>query len=197
LEAVLILVRHGQSTANADGLISGQGDVALTDLGRRQAAAIAAALDRPARVVSSPLARARQTAEAVGRPVEIDERWIELDYGELEGVPVAALPPDAWASRWEVSGFVPPGGEALAALGVRVRNACEELQAEAAETDIVVVTHVSPIKAAVAWALGVGDEVAWRLYVADAAVCRIGFGRWGPLLLAFNHCYTADDEATP
>ena len=191
---MLILVRHGQTIANAEGLISGRTDVPLTDLGRRQAAAVAAALGRPARVVSSPLTRARQTAEAFALPVEIDERWIELDYGELEGLAVATLPSDTWDSRHGPGGFVPPGGEALAALGTRVRAAYEELRAEAATSDVVVVTHVSPIKAAVACALGGGDEVAWRLHVADAAVCRVGFGRWGPLLLAFNHCYPPDGE---
>jgi broad specificity phosphatase PhoE len=188
---VLILVRHGQTTANAQGLVSGRKDVPLTDLGRRQATAVAAALGRPARVIASPLSRARETAEAFGLAVETDERWIELDYGDLDGTPVSAGPSATWLSRPDAS-FVPPGGEPLVALGRRVRAACEELSPQAAEVDVVVVTHVSPIKAAVAWALGVGDEVTWRLYVADAAVCRIGFGRWGPMLVAFNHHYPPD-----
>ena len=47
-------------------------------------------------------------------------------------------------------------------------------------------THVSPIKAAVAWALGVGDEVAWRMCVAPASITRIGSGRTGPSLRSFN-----------
>ena len=191
---MLILVRHGQTTANAQRLISGQRDVELTELGRRQAAAVAAALGRPKRVIASPLSRARLTAEAFGLPVETDVRWLELDYGDLEGMPVADVPADTWPSADDGDGgdFVPPGGEPLAALGARVRAACQELESEAARDDIVVVTHVSPIKAAVAWALGVGDQVAWRLFVADAAVCRIGFGRWGPMLVAFNHHYPPD-----
>ncbi|MDQ3979644.1 MAG: histidine phosphatase family protein, partial [Actinomycetota bacterium] len=189
---VLILVRHGQTTANVEGRISGRAEVSLTELGRRQAVAVAAAVETPAKVISSPLSRARLTAEAFGLPVETDERWVELDYGELEGLPVADVPPDAWASKHEEGGFVPPGGEPLLALGQRVRSACEDLVAEATASTVVVVTHVSPIKAAVAWALGVGDEVAWRLFVADASVCRIGFGPWGPMLVAFNHHYPPD-----
>ena len=189
---MLIVVRHGQTTANAEGLISGRTDVPLTELGRRQAAAVAAAVGAPARVISSPLSRARQTAEAFGRPVETDERWLELDYGELDGVRVSDVPSGVWASRDEDGGFAPPGGERLVDLGERVRAACEDLMDDAAMSDVVVVTHVSPIKAAVAWALGVGDEVAWRLFVADAAVCRIGFGQWGPMLVAFNHHYPPD-----
>ena len=51
---------------------------------------------------------------------------------------------------------------------------------------MVVVSHVSPIKAAIAWALGVGDEVAWRLFVQVASVARIGVGPGGPSLHSFN-----------
>lgn len=186
---MLILVRHGQTAANADGLILGRADPPLNDLGRRQAEAIAGALARPHRVVSSPLRRARQTAAAFGVEVQTDERWIELDYGALDGVPAASVAEEVW-KRWRAdASFVPAGGESLAALGVRVRAGCEELAAEAAERDVVVVTHVSPVKAAIAWALDVGDDVAWRLFVEDAAVCRIEMGHDGPRLLAFNELH--------
>ncbi|GIT00712.1 MAG: hypothetical protein CM1200mP26_24240 [Acidimicrobiales bacterium] len=50
----------------------------------------------------------------------------------------------------------------------------------------MVVTHVSPIKAALAWALGVGDEVAWRTFVAPASVMTVGAGPAGPSLRGFN-----------
>ena len=50
----------------------------------------------------------------------------------------------------------------------------------------MVVTHVSPIKAALAWALGVGDEVAWRTFVAPASVMTVGAGPTGPSLRGFN-----------
>jgi broad specificity phosphatase PhoE len=183
---VLIIVRHGQTSANAAGLLLGRADLPLTELGRRQASALAAALPVPARVVSSPLLRARQTAAAFGRPVEVDERWIEMDYGRLDCQAVAAVPGDVW-ERWRADcHFVPAGGESLAAVGARVREACVALSAAVTEADVVVVTHVSPIKAAIAWALGAGDEVAWRMFVEDASVCRIAVGPHGPQLRAFN-----------
>lgn len=194
---MLVIVRHGQTAANAGGLILGRADPPLTDLGRRQAAALARALGRPDRVVSSPLQRARQTAAAFGAPVEVDERWIELDYGELEGAPAASVTDDLWA-RWQAdTAFAPAGGESLAALGARVRAACEDLTGAAAAGDVLVVTHVSPIKAAVGWALGLGDELAWRLYVEDAAVCRIRIGAHGPLLTAFNQLHPPDGRPRP
>ena len=186
---MLILARHGQTSANAQGLLCGRADVALTELGARQAEAMAAGIGRPARVISSPLARARETAAAFGLPVEVDERWIELDYGGLDLSPYGDVPASVWA-RWRSDcDYVPEGGESLTALGRRVREACADVAGAAASDDIVVVSHVSPIKAAVAWALNAGDDIAWRLYVRDASVHRILTGPPGPRLVAFNELH--------
>jgi broad specificity phosphatase PhoE len=197
---VLILVRHGQVAANARGLLLGRSDPPLTETGYRQACILAKVLPRPARVVSSPLLRARQTAAVLvgggddGRDVEVDRRWIEMDYGDLDGQPATALPEQVWQTWWRDPHFVPAGGESVAAVGVRVREACAELAYDAARRDVVIVSHVSPIKAALAWALGVGDEVAWRMYLLDAAVCRVDTSGPHPLLLAFNEVHTAAGE---
>jgi broad specificity phosphatase PhoE len=99
---------------------------------------------------------------------------------------VADVAPATWAAWQADLDWAPPGGESHRQLGARVRSACEDLLDEAAIRDIVVVTHVSPVKAAMAWALGVGDEVAWRCFVATAAVMSIGTGRSGPSLRSFN-----------
>ncbi len=189
---MIIVVRHGRTEANALGLLLGRLDPALDDEGTRQAAALADvchSLD-VARIVSSPLGRCRQTAAAIGdavsAPVAIDERWIELDYGELDGRALADLPAEMWATWRSDPRWAPPGGEALVDLGARVREACVELVAIAEERDVVVVSHVSPIKAAVAWALDVGDEVAWRMWLAPASITRIGVAGGRPSLRAFN-----------
>jgi broad specificity phosphatase PhoE len=150
--------------------------------------------------VSSPLLRARQTAAVLTGTredcgdVEVDRRWIEMDYGDLDGQPATALPEQTWRTWWQDPHFVPAGGESVAAVGVRVREACAELAGDAACGDVVVVSHVSPIKAALAWALGVGDEVAWRMYLVDAAVCRVDTSGALPLLLAFNEVHTSVGE---
>jgi broad specificity phosphatase PhoE len=118
--------------------------------------------------------------------VEVDERWIELDYGDWDQMPIADVPRDDWA-RWRADlDFRPPAGETLRELGVRVRAACDDLAADAVDGDVVVLTHVSPYKAALAWALGVGDEISWRLHVVPASVSRIGVRPTGPVLLTFN-----------
>src|SRR5690606_12181372 len=135
-----------------------------------QAAALGAALaaGSVARVVTSPLQRARQTGEAIAAAagvteVEVDERWIELDYGELDGRPVADVPAEVWAAWRADPDFAPPGGESLRALRARIDEACTALLEEAAahDHDTVVVTHVSPIKAALGWVLDVSEHVNW------------------------------------
>jgi broad specificity phosphatase PhoE len=183
---VLILVRHGRTEINARGLLQGRIDASLDEVGLAQAGELAKVLGRPERVIASPLRRARETAEVLSSQVEVDERWIELDYGELDGLPVASVGVDVW-ERWRADlGFTPPGGESIADMAARVVVACEELAAEAAERDVVVVSHVSPIKAAVTWALGITTEAGWRTHLDAASISRVMFGPRGPLLRTFN-----------
>lgn len=191
---MLVLVRHGESTANAAGLLLGRSDVPLTEKGRAQAASLAGRLGSVRRLVSSPLRRAVDTAGALGLglPVEVDERWVEIDYGGHEGRALSEVPAEVWEG-WRVDPELrTEGSESLADVGRRVRAACEELlgtpaaPARAGGGDVVVVSHVSPIKAAVAWALGAGDDLAWRLHLSTGSVTRIGWGTDGPLLHAFN-----------
>lgn len=193
---MLILVRHGESAANSEGLLLGRTDSPLTEEGRAQAKALSPALRKAGRLVTSPLSRARHTAESfeLGLPVEVDERWIEVDYGDYEARPLSSISNETW-ERWRSDVNEPwPYGESLADVGRRVREACEELFARhgegaRSEEDVVVVSHVSPIKAAVAWALGVGDETIWRLYLATASVTRIAWVRNAPVLRSFNETF--------
>lgn len=178
---MLILLRHGRTASNAARRLLGRMDVPLDDLGRRQAEALARSpLVREAtRVVSSPLRRALDTAAALGRPVTVDERWTEIDYGVFDGLELDGAT-DLFREWGRDIGFVPEGGESLVSLGARVRAACADLWPDAVANDVVVVSHVSPIKAAVAWALGVGDETTWRMFVDVASMSCIGPGRPGP-----------------
>jgi broad specificity phosphatase PhoE len=91
-----------------------------------------------------------------------------------------------WAAWRADPGYTPDGGESLLDVGKRVRSACEELAASATDADIVVVSHVSPIKSAVAWSLGVGEEIVWRMFLDVAAVTRIALSPLGPSLRSFN-----------
>jgi broad specificity phosphatase PhoE len=183
---MLIVVRHGRTTANAEGRLLGRLDPDLDETGVAQARAVAEWIGPVDRVVTSPLLRARRTAEAFGVEPEVDERWIELDYGEIDGMPTSEVAPDIWAAMRSDPAWRPPGGESYAELNARVAAACEDLLEAARDLDVVVVTHVSPIKAVVSWALGGVAAVPWRTRVGQPSITRVGVGASGPVLQAFN-----------
>ena len=187
---MLILLRHGRTEANRSGLLQGRLDQDLDAVGREQAQRSASYImgetDVDA-VIASPLKRAQQTAAAFGLPVETDERWIELSYGVYEGAPHADLPSAVWNSWRDDPDYVPEGGESLATLDRRVRAACEDLVERAADENIVVVSHVSPMKSAVGWALGADIGISWNCHLDHAAICRIDFRGTRPVLHSFNH----------
>ena len=187
----LLFVRHGRTAANAAGRLLGRADPPLDDVGRAQAVALRELIGPVDRVVSSPLRRARDTAAALDRPVELDERFIELDYGELDGLPLAEVPSSIWDTWRSDPGFAPPGGESLSALGRGFGRRVRTWLPTDGPVEIVVVTHVSPIKAALGWALGVGDEVAWRAHVSPGSVTRVAVTGGGPVLHGFNEVPSA------
>lgn len=200
---MLILVRHGESVANAQGLLLGRTDAELTETGRAQATAVPTLFERPVvEVRSSPLSRAVDTAELLGLgvPVAADERWIEVDYGEFECQPLGDIPADVWRKWQRDRDFRPVDGETLAEVDARIAGACEELFAKdgsgarRADGDVVIVSHVTPIKAAVAWALGTPD-LYWRLYLRTASVTRISWNRDAPILHGFNEVALAPERS--
>jgi broad specificity phosphatase PhoE len=197
---VIVFARHGQTAPNREGLVLGRADPELTEEGHRQATLLAATLaDEPVRaILTSPLLRARQTAEPVGAacgvPVVVDERLVEIDWGTWEGRPAGSLAV-ADVDRWKGDNGTAPEGESLDSLTQRVESFCTEQLA--GDGLVVAVSHVSPIKAAAAWALGVEGTVAWRMYLGLASITRVGQGRASPVLLSFNetgHLHPVEDR---
>lgn len=183
LSCEVVVLRHGESSANADGELVGRRDPPLTELGRRQAAGAAEYLvrfgPRPWRVISSPLVRARETAGiAAGRlgvDVDSDDRLVELDYGDLDGTRFADLLaqwPPAWITDPEVA---PPGGEPIAVMAARTVAAVAEhatVAAAAGET-LLVVTHLGPTKALVGLATGDLVGAQTRVHISPASLTRL------------------------
>lgn len=190
---MIVLVRHGETEPNRAGRLLGRADPPLNERGSQQAHALATFLAHgpaPTAVITSPLTRAAATATAigvaVGAPVQVDDRLIELDYGEWDQRPLRDIPADI-AAHWRADpGFAPPGGESLADLRARVAPCAEGLFEQAADGVIFVVSHVSPIKAIICWALDLDDGYAWRLRLDVASISRLVPGLSGPVLLSFN-----------
>ena len=186
---MLILLRHGQTKANAAAQLQGRMDLPPDDVGRIQAMRCGAYIREHfprARVVTSPLARAVQTASSISDNIDIDERFVELDYGDWDGAPMSEIAAEHWTTWRSDPTFRPPNGESLVELDARVRPALEELCDEATTHDVVIVSHVSPIKSGITWALGVGPEVTWRCHLDRASISRVGISSRGPALLGMN-----------
>ena len=193
---MIILVRHGRTQLNAAHCLQGRVDAELDEVGENQATAVGAYLaqrDKPAKIISSPLRRAQQTAHRIATHFSIDDvvtddRWIEIDYGVYDGLPLGDVPREVW-NRWRTEPeFTPEGGESFAAMHQRVHAACEELAANDVDGDVIIVSHVSPMKSASAWALGADPAVSHRSRLDQAAICRIDVGGANPVLVTFNEC---------
>jgi broad specificity phosphatase PhoE len=191
---VLILIRHGQSTANVNSLLVGRIDAELTERGREQATALAYSLEKVEKCASSPLRRARDTAQ-LAMPhldVEIDEAFIELDYGRHDGSAIPDVPASEWREFRESHSAALGGGESFADLDQRVHARLEVLRADKDSLmhdptrHLAVVSHVSPIKSAVAWALGVHGSITWRLRLDNASLTTIAVRDSGPYLVTYN-----------
>ena len=183
---MLFLVRHGRTAINVGNKLQGRIDHPLDEVGRQQAIEIASVLKDIDRVISSPLIRAKQTAAAFGLPVHTDPRFIELDYGDFDGMSQKDLPTPTWSEWRRNNNFRPPNGETLVELDVRVREALIELIDEARSRNIVVVSHVSPIKAAIAWTIGTEIGSSWRMLLDRASISRIEITENGPSMRGFN-----------
>jgi ribonuclease H / adenosylcobalamin/alpha-ribazole phosphatase len=181
----MLLVRHGQTRLSGQRRYSGQGDPALTEIGLRQAAAAAARLstvDDIAAVVTSPLSRARQTADAIGQATgaQVTElaELIETDFGAWEGLTfteASTRDPDTHRA-WLADPTVPtPGGESFDAVHERVAVARDRIVAEHGGSTVVVVSHVTPIKTLLRIGLDAGPSVLFRLHLDLASLSIVEF----------------------
>jgi ribonuclease H / adenosylcobalamin/alpha-ribazole phosphatase len=200
----LVLVRHGETELTAQRRYSGRGNVELSTVGREQARAVgrrlAGSIGPVAAVVSSPLARCVQTAEAIAETVEavpgsvdaetgrlavrLEPDVIECDFGEWEGLTFAEVrrrwpeEMDEWMSS---PAQAPPGGESFDAVRERVSGAVSRLAAEFAGQTVVVVSHVSPIKLILRDALAATEAFLHRMFLDPAGISIVDYYTDGPI----------------
>jgi len=176
----LLLLRHGETEFSVQRRYSGRGNPALTDAGRRQAAAAAKYLAERggiAAVFSSPLQRAHDTAaaaaEALGLTVTLDEDLIETDFGDWDGLTFseAAQRDSELHRRWlQDTSTTPPGGESFEAVLDRAARARDRIIAAHQGDTVLVVSHVTPIKMLLRLALDAGPGILYRLHLDLASL---------------------------
>ncbi|MBI1376128.1 MAG: MSMEG_4193 family putative phosphomutase [Frankiales bacterium] len=200
----VILVRHGRTAANASGVLAGwTPGVHLDDEGRRQAAAVAERLAPVplAAVVTSPLERTRETAEAIlavreqAPPLHVDERVGEARYGDWTNRPLKSLAKDPmWKvvqSHPSAAVFPGPEGESLAQMSARAVGAVRDwgarlAQPGAPDPTFVVVSHGDVIKAVLADALGLHLDGFQRITVDPCSVSVVRYTDLRPFVLRTN-----------
>lgn len=189
---VLILLRHGRTPNNAQARLQGQFDSPLDEVGEAQAVAAGRYLRERFdidHVVTSSLTRTRETARLagfVGDDVVVDDRWREIDFGEYDDRAIGDVIVDLH-QRWrDDPHYEPGGGESMVTMHDRVSEACSTLAAEAAERDILVVTHATPIKSAAVWALGGDPGMMLGMWVNLATVTLLDQLHGDVLLREFN-----------
>jgi probable phosphoglycerate mutase len=180
----LILLRHGQTALSVERRYSGRGNPPLTETGLAQANAAAhrlASYDVTA-VVTSPLLRARRTADAVasttGATVAELPELTETDFGAWEGLTFTEArtrDPELHAA-WLADPSVPtPGGESFDQVHERIIAARDRILAGHAGGTVVVVSHVTPIKTLLRIALEVGPSLLFRLHLDLASLSIVEF----------------------
>ncbi|MFE3452153.1 bifunctional RNase H/acid phosphatase [Nonomuraea sp. NPDC059194] len=194
----LLLLRHGETPLSAERRFSGLGDAELTPNGLAQAGAAARRLAAPPYridvIVSSPLKRARQTAEAVARlvgvEVEVDEGLRETDFGAWEGRTFTEIQrewPDELAAWLADPTVAPPGGESFEQVARRVEQTRDRLVERYEGRTVLAVSHVTPIKTLLRLALLAPPDALYRMHLDLACLSLIDFYADGPAVVkAFN-----------
>ncbi len=177
-----LLLRHGQTALSVEKRFSGVGEPELTDVGHAQAAEAGARLtgSGAVAVVSSPLRRARQTAEHVaaglGVQVAVEPGLRETDFGDWEGYTFGEVQ-EKWPrelAAWLADPAVPPPfGESFAETSTRVRQARDRVLTAYGGKTVVLVTHVSPIKTLLRMALDAPPAAMYRMHLDLACLCKV------------------------
>jgi probable phosphomutase (TIGR03848 family) len=192
---LILLVRHGRTPTTGTILPGRAPGLHLAEEGRQEAAAAAeriAQLKAVAAVYSSPLERARETAEPIARRrglgVRIEPGLIECEIGEWTGIELAkaAKLPEWTVVQRHPSGFRFPGGESFMEIQTRMSDTLHALVARHPGETIVAVSHADPLKTAVAHALGTPLDLFQRIVIGTASVSAIAYGRIGPTVLTVN-----------
>ena len=176
----IYLVRHGETDLNRDKRFRGHSDAPLNEDGVLQAAGAARILKLAgiSNVYTSPIRRAVETATAIavitGARMETDDDFVDIDYGEWQGLTVEEVGErngaeiEAW--RNDPGSFTFPGGDSIAAVRERLGPAFERVLRREHEGPIAVVSHLAVLKLCFTVLMDVGAGYFWRVTLDNGAV---------------------------
>lgn len=186
----LLLLRHGETAMSVAKQYSGSSDPALTPRGEEMSQQVAARIASRGgidAIVSSPLGRARQTAQfcadALGLDVQVMDELAELDFGDWEGKTFAeVITKDAELhQKWLAdTSIAAPGGESVQAVNRRVKRALDKLREQYPQGNVLVVSHVTPIKLLLRAALDAPTSIVNKIHLDLASLSIAEFYADGP-----------------
>ncbi len=176
----VLIVRHPETRANTEGRFVGRGDSPLTERGWSQVGLLAARISdfAPDTVWSSPLARvlvvAEKAARAGGIALQVDDRLLELDFGQAEGLTWPQIEAVGLAFDYRSADRpVAPGGESRADIEARSAAFAEDLLALGGRH--AVCTHGGVFRAMLVHLLGLGRSDIWAFHIRNGAVAHVTF----------------------
>jgi probable phosphoglycerate mutase len=192
--ATFYLIRHGTNDWLGRGLAGRLPEVHLNEQGRAEAEALARALERKGiqRILSSPLERARETAEPLARllglPTEISEALLEVDFGDWNGAFLA----DLQTSRdWGFfntfrSGAQIPNVETMVRIQARMVGAIAQWRRDQPDGCFALFSHGDPIRSVLSYYLGMPLDFLTRIEVSPGSISELRLEEWGAEILRVN-----------
>jgi broad specificity phosphatase PhoE len=196
---IFFLVRHAAHDSVGDILCGRTRGVTLGAIGRAQAQRLSGRfrVEKVACVLTGPLERARETAEAIGlctgQPPQICDGLDEIDFGMWAGMSFATLAQDPRWTSWNTARGVSraPGGETMLEAQTRIVAAMERLRNTYSDKSVVLVSHADVIKAALLYHLGMPVDAYSRFDIEPASVSTLVVGDWGSRVLRLNEAVPA------
>lgn len=192
--ATLFLIRHGLTDMAGKQLSGWTPGVLLNEVGKAQVARLGEEMKATplAAVYASPLERTVETARAVAGPqgieVQLRDGIGEVKYGDWTGKWVSDVADDPEWKRWNTLRGESrcPGGESMLEIQARVVSELFDIARAHAEQNVAIVSHGDPIRAAVAYFLGVPLDLFLRLQIDPASVSAVQISEWGVNVLCVN-----------
>jgi broad specificity phosphatase PhoE len=189
----VVLVRHAETEWSRAGKHTGRTDIPLTDRGRQVAAALSPLLERWdfARVLCSPLSRARETCElsGLGDRAELRDELMEWDYGDYEGITTPEI--RERRADWSLWRDGCPHGEAASDVGARVDRVIAE--AREGEGDVAMFAHGHVLRVLGARWIGLEPAGGALLALSTAAICVLGYERQTSVIWRWNDARAAGE----
>ena len=185
----ILVVRHGETQWSREGRHTGRTDIALTPLGEQRATALRAVVSgwSPALVLSSPLQRARRTAELAGLTPELDPDLLEWDYGDYEGLTTTEIRAGTGDPHWSVWTTTTGLGESVADVAARAERVLTRCRPVLhAGEDVVLVAHAHLLRILTATWLRMSPIGGENLVLEPAGTGVLGYERETPVLLRWN-----------